>query len=120
MSSLDIGEGEVVVDGNRIHVGAPVLDARITDSVVLVLIDPDSYLNDPDYRTKRRQGLSAVRNLRAFSLKGAKLWEAEMPEEADYYHKIVSTDPIEVASFSSFNCRINPKNGKIVWRQFTK
>lgn len=120
MSALEIRENTVVVNGNTIDVGSRVLDARASASMVLVLIDPDSYLKDPEYRRKRRAGLSAVRNLRAFSLSGTKLWDAEMPEEADYYHKIVNTDPIEVDSFSSFRCRINALNGTIASKRFMK
>src|SRR5690349_15238862 len=105
--ALDVRGSIVVVDGRAIDVDRPVLDAQATNTIVLVLIDPDSYLLDPDYRKKRRAGLPAVRNLRAFSLEGAALWEAELPEVADYYHRIVSVDPIEVDSFSSFRCRID-------------
>jgi hypothetical protein len=72
MTALEIRGNAVVVDGNTIDVGSRIRDARASASLVLVLIDPDSYLKDPDYRRKRRAGLSAVRNLRAFSLSGTK------------------------------------------------
>jgi hypothetical protein len=64
--------------------------------------------------------MGAVRNLRAYSPSGVELWEAEMPEQADYYYKIVSTDPIEADSFSSFRCRIDPRTGGITSKRFMK
>ena len=105
---------------NPIEVGSKVLDARVIDQAVLVLVDPDSYLSDPDYRRKRRSGLRAIRNLRAFSFDGTELWQAEMPAEADYYHTIVSLDPLDVYSFSSFRCRIDAQTGKILSKEFLK
>lgn len=101
MSPLEVRGNVVAINGSTINVGARILDARANSSLVLVPIDPDSYLKDPDYRRKRRAGLPAVRNLQVFSFSGTKLWDADMPEEADYYYKIVSVDPIEVASFSA-------------------
>lgn len=120
MTEFEIQGNIVVVNGNTISVGSPILDAQAGPGMVLVLINPDSYLKDPDYRRKRRAGLDAVRNLQAFSLSGVKLWDAEMPEDADYYYKIVNTDPIEVDSFSSFRCRIDSRTGKIISKRFMK
>lgn len=120
MTAMEIRDNAVVFDGNVVDVGARILDARAGAGLVLVLVDPDSYLEDPEYRRKRRAGSPAVRNLRAFSPGGTQLWDAEMPEEADYYHRIVSTDPIEVDSFSGFRCRIDPLDGKIASKRFMK
>jgi hypothetical protein len=120
MSAVNIQGDAVVVNGHSINVGLPVLEAQVTPGLVLVLIDPDSYLRDPNYRRQRRSGRPAIRNLRAFSLSGTLLWEAEMPEDADYYHRIVSLVPIDVDSFSSYRCRIDPRTGKIVSKQFMK
>ncbi|MBX3704370.1 MAG: hypothetical protein KF822_11410 [Steroidobacteraceae bacterium] len=110
----------VVVNGNAIDVGMQVLDARMSGDIVLVLIDPDSYLLDPEYRRKRNAGMAAIRNLRAFTMNGSALWEAEMPEDADYYCKIVQASPIEMDSFSSFRCRIDARTGKIISTRFMK
>jgi hypothetical protein len=120
MTGVEIKDNAVVVNGNTIDVGSRILDAQATASIVLILIDPDSYLEDPEYRCKRRSGLPAIRNLQAFSLRGERLWDAEMPEEADYYHTIVNADPIEVDSFSSFRCQIDPRTGKIAAKRFMK
>jgi hypothetical protein len=120
MTAIEVKDGAVLVGGTRIDVGARILDAQATPSVVLVLIDPDIYLTDPEYRRRRRAGLAAVRNLRAFSPSGKPLWEAEMPEAADDYHKIVGIDPIEADSFSGFRCRIDARTGTILSKRSMK
>jgi hypothetical protein len=114
-------QGTFVISGTtRIDVESQVLSAVADGDRILVLIDPDSYLADPEYRRKRRAGSPAVQNFRAFSATGDALWAAEMPEAADYYHHIVSTRPIVVDSFSGFRCRISPHTGKIESREFMK
>jgi hypothetical protein len=120
MTRVSVQGAAVVVNGVRIELGSRVLNAVSADDLLLVLLDPDSYLQDPEYRKQRRAGAPAVHNLRAFSFTGTALWEAEMPEDADYYHRIVSTDPIEADSFSSFRCRIDSRNGRILSKQFLK
>jgi hypothetical protein len=118
--AVDVQDNVVMFDERRIELGSPVLEAMIGSGVLIVLLDPDSYLKDPEYRRKRRAGAPAVRNLRAFSMTGDALWEAELPEDADYYHRLVGADPIEADSFSSFRCRIDPQNGRIVSKVFLK
>lgn len=120
MTNLKFHENVLLVNDNRIDVGAPILDAQANPDMVLVLIDPDPYLREPEYKRTRRAGQPAIRNLLAFSLDGTRLWDAEMPEEADYYHKIVNTDPIEVDSFSSFRCQLDPRTGAIASKRFLK
>jgi hypothetical protein len=90
------------------------------DDRIIVLLDPDDYLTDPSYPRERRRGQDALRNLRAYSMSGKLLWEAEFPEPADYYYKIVSRSPLVVLSFSSYRCRIDPETGRILEAQFFK
>ena len=110
----------VTVDGNAIQTSWPILDARETDSAVYVLLDPDSYLGDSQYRRERRAGMPAVRNLIAIDRSGSTLWAAEMPKEADYYYKIISVVPLVANSFSSFRCELDAKSGKILGKEFFK
>jgi len=119
-NAVGVQDNAVMVDERRIELGSPVLEAMIGSGVLIVLLDPDSYLKDPEYRSRRRAGAPAVRNLRAFSMTGDALWDAELPEDADYYHRLISADPIEADSFSSFRCRIDPQNGRIVSKVFLK
>jgi hypothetical protein len=90
------------------------------DDRVIVLLDPDEYLADPDYPKERRRGKDPLRNLRAYSKSGNLLWEAEFPEPADYYYKIVSRTPLVALSFSSYRCQIDPETGCILEAQFVK
>lgn len=120
MTAVEVKDDAVLVGGTHVDVGARILDAQATASLVLVLIDPDTYLTDPEYRRRRRAGLAAVRNLRALSTSGKPLWEAEMPEAADYYRRIVGIDPIEADSFSGFRCRIDARTGTIISKRFMK
>jgi len=113
--------------GRRVQVGGTafstdysVRDAFALDERVIVLLDPDDYLTDPRYPKERRRGQDALRNLRAYSMSGALLWEAEFPEPADYYYKIVSRSPLIALSFSSYRCRIDPETGRILEAQFLK
>ena len=64
--------------------------------------------------------MAAVRNLQAYSHEGAVLWEANFPDEVDYYGQIWSRFPLVVDSFSSFRCEIDSTNGNIISRQFFK
>lgn len=98
----------------------PILDAFDDGDRVIALLDPDAYLLDPTYKTRRRAGMAAVRNLLAYSHEGIVLWEANMPEEDDYYYRICSRSPLTVNSFSSFRCEIDTRNGNIISRQFFK
>jgi hypothetical protein len=110
----------VVIDGTRIELQWPVLDAFELGERVIVLFDPDGYLLDPGYKAQRRQGREANRNLCAFTKSGEKVWEAEFPEEADYYYAVNSRSPLRVNSFSSFRCEIDACTGKIKSKTFLK
>jgi hypothetical protein len=97
-----------------------VREAFELDDRVIVLLDPDDYLTDPSYSKERRRGADALRNLRAYSMSGRLVWEAEFPEPADYYYKIVSRSPLVALSFSSHRCRIDPETGRIIEAEFFK
>jgi len=108
------------IDGQIIQLAWPILNAIEESSRVFVLLDPDSYLLDPNYKKMRRQGAPAIRNLVALMKNGAKIWEAELPEPSDYYYWISSSNPLVVNSFSSYRCEINTDNGMIVKKDFLK
>lgn len=92
---------------------------RIGDKVV-VLLDPDAYLSDPEYGPERRRGVDAIRNLRAYSETGQLAWEAEMPEACDYYYRLTSSQPLKALTFSSYECTLDPVSGRITARTFLK
>lgn len=111
---------ELIADGQVLQMEYPIREAFESGGRLIVLLDPDAYLQDPGYPKERRRGDDALRNLRAFSLDGKRLWEAEFPEPADYYYKVVDRAPLTALSFSSYRCVIDPQSGRILARQFCK
>lgn len=111
---------KLLIDGQSIQMAWPVLDAREEKDKILVLLDPDSYLLDPNYRKRRRHGAPAIRNLVAITKSGVNLWEAELPETSDFYYRLNTSNPIVANSFSSYRCEINADNGTIVRKEFFK
>ena len=114
-------------DGSTIHIGGRwvQMPCRVKESfdregMTVVLLDPDAYLKDPDHPKESRRGDNPLHNLRAYSSSGELLWEAELPEPADYYYKVVSRSPLVALSFSSYRCRIDPGTGRILEAQFLK
>ncbi len=97
-----------------------VRDSRELEGMSLVLLDPDDYLRDPEYKRFRREGGPALHNLWAFDASGRKLWEAEFPEANDYYYEIVGTSPLVVRSYSGFTCELDRLDGKIMAKSFQK
>jgi hypothetical protein len=110
----------VTVDGVTWATEYPVKEAFALAEAVCVLLEPDAYLSDTGYSKERRRGNGALRNLRAYSPTGELLWEAEFPEQADYYYQVVSREPLVALSFSSYRCRIDPGSGRIVDAEFMK
>jgi len=118
--SLSFSGRSITIDGSTTALPWPVLQVAESASAVYVLLDPDSYIADPSYKVSRRAGAPAVRNLLAFSKSGQRLWEAELPEQADYYYKVISVEPLIAYSFSSHRCEIDPNSGAIVRKEFLK
>jgi hypothetical protein len=88
--------------------------------MIIVLLDPNTYLNDPSYDKDRRRGKNPLRNLFALAIDGQLLWEAEFPEKVDYYYSVSSKAPLTALSFSSFRCEIDLVTGRIVRKEFLK
>ena len=110
----------LVIDGLSISMPWVVLDAVEEGGKIFILLDPNSYLLNSDYKKQRRKGLPAIKNLLAVDKTGLKLWEAELPTTSDYYYKFNSISPLIVNSFSSFRCEIDTENGEIKNMEFLK
>lgn len=110
----------LVIDGVKVLLPWPVLDAVEFENKVFALLDPNSYLKDQAYKDSLQRGEPAIRNLIALLSDGMRLWEAEFPEASDYYYKIVSSSPLVVNSFSSYRCEIDPEDGSIKALEFLK
>lgn len=120
MNELPCDGPDVIFGDHRLRMEYPVRQAFELDGKAIVLLDPDAYLKDPAYPKERRRGTDALRNLRAYSQSGELLWQAEFPEAADYYYRIVRRSPLTVLSFSSYRCRIDATDGRIVEQEFYK
>jgi len=120
MKFIEHTGNRLVIDGESLMTEFPIQSAVELGERVVVLLDPDSCLGDPAYGKDRRRGSNPVRNLRAYSRSGELLWEADFPEPADYYYRLVSSDPLVALSFSSYECEVDPDTGKIVGRRFLK
>lgn len=118
--TISFHDNTLTIDDQSIQLAWAVLDAIEEGSQVFVLLDPDSYLLNPNYKKMRRQGAAAIRNLVAYSRSGVKLWEAELPEHSDYYYRISSSKPLIVNSFSSYKCEISIDDGIIKKKEFLK
>jgi hypothetical protein len=120
MNDLVFKNKTVYTGGNVIETEYPILDAFALSEKTIVLIDPDIYLADLDYKKKRQGGTKAYKNLQAFSPNGTKLWDAQFPEDSDYYYKISSRNPLVAYSFSSYKCEIDLASGEIKKKEFLK
>lgn len=119
---MDSCEGQSLELENGVSVVLPyrARAVRRSTDVVLVLLDPDHYLTDATYKLAQASGALPLRNLIAFDLQGKRVWEAELPEAADYYHSIEDGLPIRALSYSGHHCVIDATNGRIMRREFLK
>lgn len=114
-------EGDIVrINGHPTRMEYMVRDAFWAHGRVIVLLDPDAYLDNPAFGAARRKPRDPVKNLQAYSPAGELLWQAEQPEFADHYYKIESRDPLVALSFSAFRCDIDPDTGRIRRKHFLK
>lgn len=118
--SMSFNGQEMRISDRVIVTPWPVMDAFDDGHRVIALLNPDSYLTDPDYKKQRRSGMPPNKNLLAYSYDGHLLWEAEFPSDVDYYYRISSQQPLRVNSFSSFRCEIDAATGKILRKEFYK
>lgn len=118
--TINFQRNQLVVDGHSVKFSWSILDAVENDKSVYVLLDPDSYLLNHEYKEMLRKGAPAIHNLIAISKSGEKLWEAEFPKTLDYYYRMVSSRPLVVVSYSSYKCEINCDTGEIVKKEFLK
>jgi hypothetical protein len=118
--ALIVSGNNVVIDDLSIQTKWLVLQAVEGSHAIYVLIDPDTYLADPQYKAERRAGAPAFCNLLAYSRAGELLWQAELPESSDYYYFLSSAEPLLANSFSSYRCELDAKTGAIVKKVFFK
>jgi hypothetical protein len=105
-------ERELFIDGVRHELAYPIDTAIERGDSVVILYDPDS----------ADEGNGRFHNLAALDRSGQVLWTAELPttDPGDRYYKIASSDPLTAYSARSYDCVIDPHNGRILERTFTK
>jgi predicted small integral membrane protein len=108
---LRLAQNRVEWDGGHLDLNADALEAIRVDDRILVVHDYMAFPSGPS------------RNLAPYSTRGDQLWIAENPTTADAtdaYVGFVSEDPLWVGNFNGFVCKIDPRNGKILEKKFTK
>ncbi|NJN05219.1 MAG: hypothetical protein HC814_00750 [Rhodobacteraceae bacterium] len=114
-------EGDILrINGHPTRMAYMVRDAFWAADRVIVLLDPDAYLDDPAFGAQRRKPRDPVKNLQAYSPDGEQLWQAEQPEFSDHYYKIETREPLVALSFSAYRCDIDLETGRILKKHYLK
>jgi hypothetical protein len=112
-------EGDIVrIDGKPVRMEYMIRDAFWADGQVVVLLDPNAFLDAPG--GARKAPRDPVKNLRAYSASGELRWQADQPEADDHYYLIESHDPLVALSFSAYRCDVDLANGRIVKKEKLK
>jgi hypothetical protein len=103
----------VELEGGHLDLPLRVIEAIRHGERVLVVHDWMAY----------PRGLPAP-NLVAYATDGRQLWTAENLErgigETDAYVGFLTEEPLWVANFAGFRCRIDPETGRLLESEFTK
>ena len=112
MISVKFEGSLLIIDQKTVSMPNEIREAFALGDKVIVLLDPDADLG--------RSG--QYRNLLAFDSAGTVIWQAELPTErdSDVFTRIVSRAPLVADSFSSFECEIDPENGRLASTRFFK
>ena len=106
-------DGDTVrIDGKPIRMDHMVRDAFWAGGHAIVLLYPDTFLDEPGGARKRPR--DPLKNLRAYSPSGELKWEAEQPETEDHFYLIESREPLVALSFSAYRCDLDLTNGRIL------
>jgi hypothetical protein len=106
-------DGDIVrIDGKALRMDHMVRDAFWAGDRAVVLLDPDTFLDEPGGARKRPR--DPLKNLRAYAPSGELAWEAEQPELDDHYYLIESRSPLVALSFSAYRCDLDLASGRIL------
>ncbi|MBO1254470.1 hypothetical protein J3L16_02080 [Alteromonas sp. 5E99-2] len=108
---IEFSQGKLKVDGLLWELEYPIIDVIEFEKAVIVLFDPDAGLN-----------MNQFANLVCYTRSCEKLWIAELPtsKSSDTYCGMISKNPLALYSFCSYDVEIDPRNGKILKKTFTK
>jgi hypothetical protein len=120
MKTFVANEKSFLINGREVVTDFRIRKAFCLKDKIIVMLDPNDYLNDTVHGKEYRRGLLTVQNLLAFDCAGRLIWKAEYPEQNDHYFEFYSIEPLCVDSFSGYRCWINTVTGKIEKRIFHK
>jgi hypothetical protein len=102
----------ISVNGRYFQMGYPIEEAFEADEKVVVLLDPDAFV----------EKFGQFNNLCAVDFSGRLLWTAELPttDPGDRYYKITSRTPLIAYSVWSYECEIDADTGRITRRIYFK
>jgi hypothetical protein len=102
----------LTIDDRIVPMPHEIRDAFALGDKVIVFLDPDADLGSS----------GKYSNLVAVDSGGRLVWRAELPTErdSDVFTRIVSREPLVADSFSSFECEIDPGNGRLLSTRFFK
>lgn len=107
-------EGNILsVNKKQIECSQNIKEAFVVDDVVVVLLDPDA-------KTDKKK---KYKNLLAYNANARCVWVADLPNSRmanDAYWKVQSKVPLLVSTFSSYDCEIDLRSGKIKESVFYK
>ena len=104
-------ERQLKVDEKVYHLPCSIMQVGIRGDNLIVLLDPDvPFMGE------------VSSNLICLNFDGHIVWQASYPTNnmADRYYRIASAEPLVVLSNQSFDCTLNPKDGTVVSKLFTK
>jgi hypothetical protein len=110
--TVTIEPGKIHYSLGCIETAYPVLEAREIGRLVVVVYDYMSFPQD-----------KPARNLFAYDRHtGEEEWRAQDIGlgQTDAYTKILSDAPLLVGNFASYICRVDPRNGRVIEKEFTK
>jgi hypothetical protein len=102
----------LTIDDRIVPMPHEIRDALALGDKFIVFLDPDADLGSS----------GKYSNLVAVDSGGRLVWWAELPTErdSDVFTRIVSREPLVADSFSSFECEIDPGNGRLLSTRFFK
>lgn len=112
MTRVIFAGNTLTVDDKSVTMEFAIREAFEIDHVIVVLLDPDADLGTQ----------SQYKNLIGLNANGEILWHADLPtvRQSDVYWRIASRSPLIASSFSSYDCEIDVRTGKVIRADFYK
>ncbi|MBY0273553.1 MAG: hypothetical protein K2X02_09170 [Alphaproteobacteria bacterium] len=113
MKKINFHDNILKFNGIKKTFNYSIIDVLFLDNLFVVLLDP----------REDKKNWGQFHNLLSVDIEGIDKWIAELPttDSGDSYYKIqLKNNELWAYSTCSYICKINPENGKIIERIFTK